>query len=228
MKISQKLYNYIIFTLFLVVWTWSSYHPASSQNWFLENKLIFATIPIIICTVWFLKLSRLSVTLITLFLILHLIGAHYNYGSVPFGQTIGEWLKTDRNMYDRLVHFSFGFLMFYPIRELFLRIANVKTFWSYYLPFDVVLSFSAIYEIMEWFTVRQSDPHVGYLFIGGTDPFDASKDMAMAGIGALLALIIIFILQANLTKNFWKKLKRSVKHNEDNFEKEDAFLHPKL
>jgi putative membrane protein len=227
MKISTY-YNYFILIIFLIVWIWSSIHPADNQNWFLENKLIFLTLPVIIATVWFLKLSRLSVTLIALFLILHLIGSHYNYGSVPFGQTIGEWLGTDRNMYDRLVHFSFGLLMFYPIRELFLRIAQVKTFWSFYLPFDVVLSFSAIYEIMEWFTVRNLDPHTGYLFIGGNDPFDASKDITMAGIGALISLIIVFILQARFTKNFWQKLKKSVAPNSEHFEKADSFLHPEL
>jgi putative membrane protein len=221
----KKYYNYFLLAVFLIIWFWSSWHPTNPQNWFLENKLIFVSIPVILGILWYIKLSRLSLTLLVLFLTLHLIGAHYNYGSVPFGAWLGKVLGSDRNLYDRLVHFSFGFLVFYPVRELFLRVARVKTFWSFYLPFDVILSFSAIYEIMEWLTVWHLDPRIGYLFIGGNDPFDAPKDMAMAGIGALLMLIILVILQAKHTKHFWRKIKESFTRDSAQFPKEDSFLH---
>jgi uncharacterized membrane protein YjdF len=53
-------------------------------------------------------------------------------------------------MFDRLVHFTFGLLLAYPIREMFLRIARVRGFWGYYLPLDVTMSFSMLYELIEW------------------------------------------------------------------------------
>ena len=69
-----------------------------------------------------------------MFLCLHTIGSHYTYSLVPYdawaekvcGRTLNSVFGFDRNHYDRLVHFSFGFLMAYPIRELFLRIAGAR------------------------------------------------------------------------------------------------------
>ena len=91
-------------------------------------------------------------------MILHLVGAHYTYAEVPFGYTLQSWLGANRNMYDRLVHFSFGFLMAYPIREVFMRLVKTKGIWSFYLPFDVTLAFSAAYEIFEWLVAVTCSP----------------------------------------------------------------------
>jgi len=41
-------------------------------------------------------------------------------------------------------------LLAYPVREIFVRMARVRGFWAYYLPLDVMTSFSAAYELMEW------------------------------------------------------------------------------
>src|SRR4029453_13759931 len=94
-------------------------------------------------------------------------------------------------MYDRLVHFSFGLLLAYPIREVFLRVAKVKGFWGYYLPFDVTLAFSAVYEVIEWRGAAGGEPRGGGAFLGSQgDVWDAQKDMTMAGIGALVAMVV--------------------------------------
>ena len=61
------------------------------------------------------------------------------------------------NMYDRLVHFSFGFFIAYPVREAFLRITKVKGFWGYYLPLDLVLACSAIYNPNHVKSARQEN-----------------------------------------------------------------------
>lgn len=50
-------------------------------------------------------------------MILHMIGSHYTYSEVPFGVTLQRLLGADRNMYDRFVHFCFGFLIAYPMRK---------------------------------------------------------------------------------------------------------------
>ena len=119
-------------------------------------------------------------------------------------------------MYDRLVHFSFGFLLAYPIREVFIRIAKVKGFWGYYLPFDVTLSFSGGYEIREWITAQVSDPNAGMAFLGAQgDVWDAQKDMLMAGIGALLAMIVIALINLRYNPDFWKEMKASFRLSRD-------------
>lgn len=76
-----------------------------------------------------LVLSRISYTLIFLFLCLHAVGAHYTYTEVPYdawfgtvaGKMLNEVMGWERNHFDRLVHFSYGLLLAYPVREMFLH-----------------------------------------------------------------------------------------------------------
>ncbi len=187
----MSYYKLSLLCAFVVVWIWAAIHPLYPHDWLLENYLVFIFVPVILISGRYFKLSDSSYTLITLFMILHVVGSHYTYAEVPFGETLKEWLGANRNMYDRLVHFSFGFLLAYPMREVFLRLSKVKGFWGYYLPLDVTLSFSALYEIIEWWIAKNVAPAAGIAFLGSQgDIWDAQKDMAMAGIGALLAMII--------------------------------------
>ncbi|HKP86758.1 MAG TPA: DUF2238 domain-containing protein [Blastocatellia bacterium] len=200
----------ILALIFLAAWVWAAINPSYRHDWLLENYLVFVFVPVIIFTGRYFRLSNISYGLITLFMILHVIGSHYTYAEVPFGYVLQEWLGASRNMYDRMVHFSFGLLLAYPIREIFMRIAKVRGFWGYYLPLDVTLSFSALYEIIEWVTAITADPEAGLAFLGTQgDVWDAQKDMAMAGTGALIAMVIVAIINLKYQKDFSKELKDS-------------------
>ncbi|MFA5777974.1 MAG: DUF2238 domain-containing protein [Candidatus Paceibacterota bacterium] len=172
--------------------------------------------PIILILGYYFKLSKVSYTLLTIFLILHVIGSHYTYAEVPFGFTLQDWFGETRNMYDRLVHFLCGFLLFYPIREMFMRLAKVKGFWSYILPIDLWGSFAAIYEIIEWQAAKNVDPAAGLAFLGSQgDIWDAQKDMFLAIIGACIAALIIALINMKYKKDFWSEMKESFKLSEN-------------
>ncbi|MBI2024184.1 DUF2238 domain-containing protein [Candidatus Giovannonibacteria bacterium] len=210
-------YQKILFSVFALVWVWAAINPVLRETWLLENYLVFIFIPVILITGRYFKLSNISYTLITVFMVLHVIGSHFTYERVPFGYTLQNWFGSDRNMYDRLVHFSFGFLLAYAVREVFVRITKAKGFWGYYLPFDVTLSLSAVYEIIEWTTTRNVGSAAGITFLGAQgDIWDAQKDMAMAGIGAILAMLIIFFINWRYSKNFTTELKESFKIEANN------------
>lgn len=49
--------------------------------------------------------SNLSYALFTIFLSLHLVGAHYTYTETPVGFWLQELFDLRRNHYDRIVHF---------------------------------------------------------------------------------------------------------------------------
>ena len=207
-------YQKFLVLSFLIVWGLAAYHPNFPHDWLLENYLVFFFVPIIILLGRYFKLSNVSYTLITLFLCLHVVGSHYTYEKVPFGYFLQSVMNSDRNMYDRLVHFSFGFLLAYPVRELFMRVAKTKGFWSYYFPIDLVAAGSAIYEIIEWLAAANVDPVAGIAFLGSQgDIWDAQKDMLAATVGAIIAMIIIATINAYLDKNFWKELVSSFKIN---------------
>jgi putative membrane protein len=203
-------YKFSLIIIFAAFWIWAAIHPSYQHDWLLENYLVFIFVPIIFILGRYFKLSNVSYTLITVFMVLHVIGSHYTYAEVPFGYTLQHLLGASRNMYDRLVHFSFGFLLAYPVREMFMRLSRAKGFWSYYFPLDLVGASSAIYEIIEWITAKNVDASAGLAFLGAQgDIWDAQKDMLMAIIGAALAMLIIFIINWIFNKDHWKEFKES-------------------
>lgn len=209
-------YKAFLILAFIAAWIWAAINPVYRDSWLLENYLVFIFVPIILITGKYFRLSDLSYTLITVFMILHVIGSHYTYSEVPFGYTLQQWLGASRNMYDRLVHFSFGLLWAYPIREVFLRIADVKGFWGFYLPLDVTLSFSAVYEIIEWLAAANVDSTAGIAFLGAQgDVWDAQKDMTLAACGAILTMLITAVFNWLYNPNFAVEFKESFKIPED-------------
>lgn len=199
----MRPYYWILIVLFAIVWIWAAISPVDRGAWTMENTLVIVCVPLFLVAGRYFRLSDISYGLLTLFTVLHVVGSHYTYAEVPFGFTLQRWLGADRNMYDRLVHFSFGLLLAIPIRECFVVLADLKGFWSYYLPFDLTLSFSAVYEILEWAAVQVAQPGAGLAFLGTQgDEWDTQKDMAMAGLGALIAMIFaaIFLRSYRLRK----------------------------
>ena len=215
----SKRYPTILFVLYVLAFIWSAYKPAYLQDFILETVLAFLLVLFLFLTRKKFPLSNLSYTLIFVFLIMHTIGAHYTYSEVPYetwgkailGISINAIFGFTRNNFDRLVHFSFGLLFAYPIRELFMRVANTRGVWSYYLPFDVVASFSAIYELIEWFAALAFGGDLGAAYLGTQgDVWDAQKDMAMAMLGALFTMIITFFINMKYKKGFGNELKESL------------------
>jgi putative membrane protein len=127
---------------------------------------------------------------------IHEWGAHYKYSDVPLGEWMKPWLHTQRNMYDRVAHFSFGLLMTYPLQELLMRKVGVSNRWRYILPVEAILSFSAIYEIMEAGAAMVLSPERGEEFVGMQgDMWDSQEDMLMAGLGSVAAVIILAVIR---------------------------------
>jgi putative membrane protein len=207
-------------------WSWRPEHP---QDFLLEHILTVLFLGLLIATRRSFPLSHLSYTLIFLFLALHIVGAFYTYSKVPYDRWIGAaagWfgfegfsldraLGFERNHFDRLVHLGFGLLLVYPAREVFLRIAAVKGFWGYYLPVDVVLSFSLVYELLEWGVAMVFAADVGQSYLGTQgDEWDAHKDMALAGMGALITMTTVALLNARREPGFAREFDASLRVKE--------------
>ena len=204
-------YHKILILAFLAVWSWAAIRPKFPHDWLLENVLVFIFVPIVLLVGRYFRLSNISYTLITLFMILHLIGSHYTYSEVPFGYALQSWLGADRNMYDRLVHFSFGLLLAYPVREMFMRLARSRGVWSFYLPLDLTLAFSGVFEIFEWVVAALVNPEAGIAYLGSQgDIWDAQKDMLLAGLGALLTMWITALINWRYNRHFLKELRESL------------------
>ncbi len=211
MSISHRKYLLILAVLFAGVWAALAVSPLYREDWMLENFLVVAFVAILAASYRRFPLSRVSYTLIFLFLCLHEVGAHYTYSRVPyeewtqalFGRSLNEVMGWERNHYDRLIHFSYGLLLAYPIREMFLRVANVQGFWGYFLPLDVTMSTSMVFELFEWGAAALFGGELGMAYLGTQgDVWDAHKDMALASLGALIAMGLVAAINLSLQRDF--------------------------
>lgn len=192
MRTSNK-YPFYCFVAFLVVWAALAINPVDRFTWFLENIIVFISVPAVVFVHFKFRLSNTACTLITIYLILHAIGSHYTYSETPFFSSIfGQ--KLQRDHYDRLTHFTFGLLMYYPVREFIRKFVSMSSFWSYYLPLAIIVSFSAIYELMEWTTAIIVSPENAVAFIGMQgDIFDSQKDILLAATGAITTMAFSYV-----------------------------------
>lgn len=217
-------YRGALVSVFALAWIWAAIEPIHRNTWIVENILVVAFAVILVLLGRYFRLSDVSYTFITLFLILHLIGSHWTYSEVPFGYFLQDLIDSPRNMYDRVVHFSFGLLLAYPIREVFVRVTGAKGVWGYYFPLDVVLSFSAIYEIIEWIAAFVSDPITASSFLGSQgDIWDTQKDMAAAGIGAIIAVLIVFAINYFYNRKLGEEMRESLRIKDPNPHGEESF-----
>jgi putative membrane protein len=217
-------YRRALLGAFALAWVLAAINPIDRSTWVVENILVVLFALVLLLLARYFKLSDVTYTFITIYLILHLIGAHWTYSEVPFGYFLQDLIHSPRNMYDRVVHFSFGLLMAYPIREVFVRVTGAKGVWGYYFPLDVVLSFSAIYEIIEWLTAQIADPSTGISFLGSQgDIWDTQKDMAAAGVGALISVLIVFAINYMYNRKLGAEMRESLRIKDPNPHGEESF-----
>jgi putative membrane protein len=216
--ISHRRYLAILGVIFGVVWIALAIKPRYREDWALENILVAVFVVAIAASQRRFLLSRLSYTLIFVFLCVHEVGAHYTYSEVPYddwgraltGSSLNEWMGWQRNHFDRFAHFSYGLLMAYPLREFFLRVANARGFWGYFLPLDVTISTSAIFELFEWGAAEIFGGELGTAYLGTQgDIWDAQRDMALASAGALTAMLVTASINAYLKRDFARELQES-------------------
>lgn len=186
----------------LLIWyvglsLWAAYAPADRQFWLLASVLPGLFVFILVATYRLVPLSHTSYLLITLYLTLHAVGTHYTYAQMPAGAWFGDAMHLGRNHYDRLVHFCFGFLLAYPVEELFRLTTRVRGWLLYYLPVMTILGLSGLWEIIESWVARSVHPEAGITYLGSQgDVWDAQKDMEAALYGALLCVILLLVMRA--------------------------------
>src|SRR3954469_18743773 len=191
--------------------------PADRKDWLLENMLSVLFVAALAASFRKLMLCKTSYLLIFVFLSLHLLGAHYTYAQVPYdrwfealsGRSLSALFGWERNHFDRLVHFCYGLLLAYPVREVFQRVVPLRGFWSYFFPLSVTMSTSMCYELIEWGAAAIFGGDLGQAYLGTQgDVWDAQKDMAFAGLGALIAMLITAGINVRFQRGFagmWDK-----------------------
>lgn len=184
--------NHTLFILYVASWILLAINPSYRDDWWLENIMVFIAIPIIFWSDKRVQFSPMSLWMLFLFFVLHAIGAHYTYSEMPWFSPITHYFGFERNHYDRLIHFLFGYLMFLPFYELF------SSFWqskrtALIVTFLFLLTSSGMYEVIEWIVTEMTHAELGTAFLGTQgDQWDAQKDMALGDLGTILAMLLYY------------------------------------
>jgi len=218
--ISHGRFLVFLTAAFAAEWLLLAIAPLYRQDWLLENVLVLVFAIVLLGSYRHLLLSKLSYSLIFVFLCLHEVGAHYTYAEVPYddwfeaitGTRLNALLGWQRNNFDRVIHFLYGLLLAYPIREVFLRVANVRGFWGYFLPLDLTMSSSMMFELFEWIAAEVVGGDLGMAYLGTQgDVWDAHKDMALASVGALVAMSLTAAVNFHLRRDFAQEWAQSLR-----------------
>ena len=176
------LIGYII--LFLVC----AINPYDRADWWAENIPIVAiVVTLVVAYRKGVKFSAASYGLMSVLVYLHTIGGHYTFERVPF-DFVTNMFGFERNMYDRIAHFTVGFYA-YPICELLMSRKLVKNKLMMFLFAVFAIAFVAMgYELIEWMFAVTYGGSAGANFLGSQgDIWDAQKDMLADTLGAIFA-----------------------------------------
>jgi len=198
-KKGNKYLLLVFILLFVAVWANSLIGTTDMANWIIENTLTVISLIFLISTYRAFRFNNFSYLLLCIFLCMHVYGSKCTYAENPLGFYFQEIFTSPRNQYDRLVHFSFGLLLFYPMWECFSKWLKYPKSIALSLPILVVVSVGAIYEIIEWLVadVFFAEQGISYLGTQG-DIWDAQKDMAVAFAGVCIATLLFYLY--NLSK----------------------------
>ena len=168
-----------------------AWDPVDRKTWLLENLLALPLAIWLIVRWDRLALSRESYLMLFAFLALHEVGSHFTYSLVPLPDL--PVIETDRNHFDRAIHFGFGLVFTRPLAELLGQaLGSPPRRLLLVLSVSVILALSAYYELLEWMAAVTVQPEQGIAFVGAQgDIWDAQKDTALAALGAALAALLL-------------------------------------
>ncbi|MBI5916254.1 MAG: DUF2238 domain-containing protein [Bacteroidetes bacterium] len=194
--LSSNTWLKVFLFIFAAVWVDSFVGTTDRVNWLIENSLVFITLAFLAYTYKRYQFSDLSYLLIGIFLCLHIYGSKYTYAENPFGYWLQDVFQTSRNHYDRLIHFGFGLLLAYPMREMFLKWLKYPRWVSWMLPIGIALSVGTIYELIEWGVADIFFPEQGDAYLGTQgDIWDAQKDIFLGVLGAIVATVFFSLVK---------------------------------
>lgn len=178
--------------IYFLVLLWSGINPKDYFTWFLEVLPALIGFTIIAATFNKFRLTPLTYILILIHCIILMVGGHYTYAEVPLFNWLRDSFGMARNNYDKIGHLAQGFIPAIIAREILLR-KNIVTQkgWLSFIVICICLAISALYELIEWWAALLSG-EAAEAFLGTQGYiWDTQSDMAIALLGAILALVLL-------------------------------------
>ncbi|QGM81280.1 DUF2238 domain-containing protein [Otariodibacter oris] len=185
----------------IIISVWSGLNPTDRDVWYAEVIPIFTVLGLLMLTYSRFQFSGLAYFLMSLWMIMHFIGAKYTFANVPFDWAnvyLEPFLGEGRNHFDRVGHYVIGFYSF-PMAEWLLRKRKCGLGVAFFFALFFIMSLAATYELIEWQYAVIEGGEAGVEFLGSQgDIWDAQKDILADTLGAITALIIYLIARPDL------------------------------
>jgi len=198
----NRLFKIALLFIYFLVLILSCIHPIYPDEMYLQHSVTLLVAELLIYTTIKNNLTNKAFVFIVGFMIFHIIGARWIYSYTPYDQliksltgfSINTYFGFQRNQYDRLVHFMFGFMMMIPLREIYSRWYNLPRKVVTLLALTTILSMSMLYEVFEWSISIFLSPEDAEAYNGQQgDYWDAQKDMALAFLGAIMMVLLLLL-----------------------------------
>ena len=178
--------------IFFLFWIVLAINPVDRGIWALENLLVVTILPVVLWLDNKYNFNNWTFLSLTVFVILHLFGAHMTYGTMAYFAWFSDCFGWQRNYYDQVIHFLFGLMVFVTFFEIFYHQGLSKKM-SYLIAFLFITAVGAWYEILEWLSMvlfSNQPADICAKAVTQGDVWDAQKDIAFAMIGSIIALFL--------------------------------------
>ena len=175
---------------------WSALVANDRMTWFMEVIWVIAGVPLLVWRWRRFPLTRLLSWLLAIHALVLVVGGAYTYAETPPGYWLRDGMNAlgfavQRNPWDRVGHFMQGFVPAILARELLLRCTPLRRGgWLVYLVLAAVLSFSAFFELIEWWSAVAFGADADAFLATQGDPWDTQWDMFTCLIGAAISLLL--------------------------------------
>jgi putative membrane protein len=191
----KKYVPHVLILGYIVVFIWGAINPFDRTTWWVENVPIFLiALTLFILYIRGVRFSAFSYILMSVLLYWHTIGGHYTFERVPF-DWFNEMFGFQRNMYDRVGHFTVGFYVF-PIMEYLTGRRKMSAVLAGFFAVFAIGFVAMTYELIEWwYAAYGGNASAGASFLGSQgDVWDAQKDMFMDTLGAIFSAWLFYLV----------------------------------
>jgi putative membrane protein len=191
---SADLLPKLLFAGYVAIFIWGAINPYDRATWWAENiPIVLLVATLVILYVRGVRFSPLAYLFMAVLPYWHTVGGHYTFERVPFGW-FNRAFGFERNMFDRVGHFSVGFYA-YAIAELLTRRRAMSRVLACTFAIFAIAFVAMSYELIEWwYAAYGGNAQAGANFLGSQgDIWDAQKDMLMDTLGAILSVALFLV-----------------------------------
>ncbi len=179
---------------YVLLFIWGAIEPYDRATWWAENvPIVLVVATLVIMYMRGARFSPLAYVLMAVLPYWHTVGGHYTFERVPF-DWFNDLFGFERNMYDRVGHFSVGFYA-YGIAEYLVSRGKMSRTLACTFAIFAIAFVAMSYELIEWgYAAYGGNAEAGANFLGSQgDIWDAQKDMLMDTLGAIASIVLFAV-----------------------------------